>query len=373
MRKKIVGILVCTLLIATALPAIGLTNLEEIEAIDNSSLSKISRQIKTNEKPLIVGNRGSLFMQLPVLKGSWNAFLSDKDYNFRHYDDFWNVTSPICDVHWWGFSIIWNGTHWVDCDGAVDMIFDITFYLDDGAGKPGDEACSYSDISPTVIPTGIYYKMGVTGYQELYYFEVDLDPCCQLSDGWLSVWKTYNPSDCLFAWMVCPDGNWNMWARNLTSGEWIWANWDLSFILTDGEPDIPDLECEGEIRRTEVPAGSTIVGNFTVRNNGNVDSILHWKIDETTIPTWGSNWTITPSASLLTTDMGWLTVDVEFESPPIKNKKFTGKIKVINAADSTDFCEIDIYIKNPKIRTISNLWYQWLFGRFPILKHLFGL
>lgn len=374
MRKKIVGIFVCTLLIATALPVIGLTNMKEIEAINGPSLGNSNRQINTIEKPLIAGNRGSLFIQRPAVpQEGWTAFFSDKDYNWRHYDEFWNITSPICDVHWWGFSLIRNDTHWVDCDGAGDMIFDITFYLDDGAGKPGNVACEYINISPTVIPTGIYYKKTGTGDIELYYFEADLDPCCQLSDGWLSVWKIYNPGDCLFAWMVCPVGNWNMWARNQTSGEWGWSNWDLSFILTDGEPCSPDLECEGEIRRTEVASGSTVVGNFTVRNNGNVDSILHWKIDETTIPTWGSNWTITPSASLLTTDMGWLTVDVEFESPPIKNKKFTGKIKVINAADSTDFCEIDVYIKNPKIRTISNLWYQWLFGQFPILKHLFGL
>jgi len=378
MYKKIVGIVVLTLLITTALPVIGLTNMKEIEAINGPSLDDSNRQITTNEKPLIVGNPGSLFIQLPAVPTEqWNAFFSDTDRHYRHYDEFWEISGPICDVHWWGFSLVWNGTHWVDCDGAGDMIFDITFYLDDGAGKPGDVACEYINISPTVISTGIYYKMsGITGDQELYYFEFDLDPCCQLTDGWLSVWKTYNPSDCIFAWMVCPDGNWNMWARNLTSGEWFWSNWDLSFILTDGEPDISDLECEGELRLPDaIPPGTKVSGNFTVRNNGDTESILHWKIES--YPNWGDNWTITPKASLLTKDMGWLTVDVEFEAPPDKNKEFTGTIKLVNAVDSSDFCEINIYLKTPKARTSYNILLQHLFEHFPnlfpILRQLLGL
>ena len=38
MKKKIIGIFVCMLLIATALPAVGLTNIKEIETTNDPSL-----------------------------------------------------------------------------------------------------------------------------------------------------------------------------------------------------------------------------------------------------------------------------------------------------------------------------------------------
>jgi hypothetical protein len=378
MNKKLVGILVITLLITTALPAIGFTNLKELKKIDNSSIGKSIRQMNTIEKPFIGGNRGSLFMQLPVKPDEmWSAFTSDQDRSWRHFDDFWDLSGPICDVHWWGFSTIHDGNQWINCMDAENMIFDIAFYNDDGTGKPGDMACIYKDISPNVSPTGIIYDEDFCEGLELYYFEVDLDPCCQLSEGWISIFKTYNPSNCIFAWLVCPDANWNMWALNLTSMEWIWGNWDLSFILTDGIPDISDLECEGDLYWTDVDPGSTVTGNFKVRNNGDPDSILHWKIDQTTKPTWGSDWSFTPNASLLTTDMGWLTVDVEFKAPPNKNKKFTHKLKVVNSADSSDFCEIDIYLKTPRSKGAYNPLLLRFFEQFPyafpILRQLLGL
>jgi hypothetical protein len=378
MYKKIIGIVVLTLLITTALPAIGISNIDENKIINSSSLCNFNREIKIIDNPLIENNRGAHFIQLPATPNEqWDAFMSDIDQGWRHFDDFWNISGPICDIHWWGFSLIKNDTLWIDCDGGEDMLFDISFYHDDGTGKPGVEECIYNDISPEVVQTGIYYRLiGITDYIELLYFSVDLDPCCQLSDGWVSVFKTYNPNDCTFAWMVCPDSNWNMWAYNITENSWIWANWDLSFILTDGEPDIPDLECDGEIRGRNMPPGIKVYRNFTIRNNGDTDSILHWYI-ESYPDEWGDNWSITPDKGILLSEMDWITIDVEFNVPLEENEEFTGKIKVVNAADTSDYCEIDVSIKTPRSRSLHYKILLQMFERFPyafpILRQILGL
>ncbi|UCF50286.1 MAG: hypothetical protein JSU91_02040 [Thermoplasmatales archaeon] len=375
--KKLVGIVVLTLLFSTSIHALGELTNKNINTINNFCINKNDRQNTLIGRPLINYDRGALFIQLPCTPDEeFNGLFSDLDGGFREYDDFWNLTSPICDIHWWGFGVIWNGTHWITCD-ASDMIFDITFYHDDGTGKPGDEACSYKDMEPSITPTGISYEIfGSTGILELYYFEIDIDPCCQLSDGWVSVFKTYNPSDCVFAWLTCPDANWNMWRQNVTSGEWIWINWDLSFILTDGEPFEPDLECDGEIRGRNMPPGIKVFRNFTIRNKGDTDSVLHWNI-ESYPNDWGDNWSITPDRGILTSGMDWITIDVEFNVPLEENTEFTGNITVVNAEDPSDYCEINVKINTPRSRKISSTLLEIFFERFPnafpILRQLFGL
>jgi len=129
---------------------------------------------------------------------------------------------------------------------------------------------------------------------------------------------------------------------------------DLAYILTDRENNpVPDLECEGELRWEGVKPGTNVTGSVKIRNNGDAESILHCKIDESTIPSWG-NWTFEANATILTVDVGWITGNVTVTAPDDKNEEFTGKIKVINAQDSTDCCEIDIYLKTPRTRVISN-------------------
>ena len=96
-------------------------------------------------------------------------------------------------------------------------------------------------------------------------------------------------------------------------------------------------------------------------------------MDETTVPNWGTNWTFTPNASILTTDMGWLTVDVEFNSPLDKNKEFTGTIKVVNVANSGDYHEIDIICKNPTRMILFNPILMKILKHFPLLERILNL
>ena len=362
MYKKLVGILVMTLLITTTVPVIGQTN-EKVENID---------------KPLIGDNRGALYMQVPEgPDGYWGFLWSDINEGWGTFDEFWDVTSPICDVHWWGFGTYWDGSHWIDC-GAEDMRFDITFNYTDGSAMPSDMAYQYTNVVPTVVPTGLYYKGPNTlDYLQLYYFEVDLDPCCDLSDGWISIVQTSTSSNCHFGWEVSYDGNYRSTMWNYSWLDWGYSNYDVSFILTDGGEDpIPDLECEGRLYWEKVTPGSNVTGSVKIRNNGDVGSVLHCAGDISSIPNWG-NWTFSGSAAILTVEDGWITVNVTVTAPEIINEKFTGTLKVFNTMDNSDYCEIDVYLETPRTRTVQNTLVLRLFERFPnafpILRQLIGL
>ena len=376
MYKKLVGIVVLTLLIATALPAIATMTKKEIPVslgMSDRFLNNPSTQRSTNNI-----NHGGMFIQLPPTpedpdSSSWTSDLRI-EWGYQAYDDFWEVTGPICDIHWWGCSIYWNGMNWEPCDPPVDMTFNISFHKDDGSGMPGDIVCSYIDVLPSMTETSIYYWSWVGFYKQLYYFEYDLDPCCELLNGWVSIACTGNKVDGHFLWMRSNSGNNQFWQAD-KFGSWILQDDDLSFVLTDGEPAIPVLECDGEIRQTEVPPGTNVTGDFQVRNNGDASSVLQWRIENSSIPNWGSNWTFTPSADFQTPDMGWLTVIVNVTAPSEKGE-YTGKIKVVNAVDPSDNCEIDVSLTVPRTRAAHNALLTRLFdcfpNAFPILRQLIG-
>jgi hypothetical protein len=71
--------------------------------------------------------------------------------------------------------------------------------------------------------------------------------------------------------------------------------------------------------------------------------------------------------------MGWLKVDVKFNSPLDKNKEFTGTIKVVNVANSGDYHEIDIVCKNPKRMILFNSVLMGVLKHFPSLERILHL
>ena len=152
MYKKFVGIVVMTLLIATALPVVGTMNVKEI--VTSTKLGDNSLNHQNIPRSSFSNNHGGMFIQLPFLSNAtpsqWGAPLSDKDYDggFLAYDDFWGVSEPICDIHWWGPTF--NKTNSGPGD-PTGMMFNITFYEDDGAGKPGNVVCKYVDITPPSV------------------------------------------------------------------------------------------------------------------------------------------------------------------------------------------------------------------------------
>jgi hypothetical protein len=146
--------------------------------------------------------------------------------------------------------------------------------------------------------------------------------------------------------------------------------------LEEGWPSFPDLKCAGEIRADEVAPGATVTGSFTVENAGDAGSELDWEVSEE--PEWGSDWVFTPASGTgLTPEDGAVTVEVSFKAPPDSETEFFGDIKIINSADPSDFCKIDVSITTPRSRTVNFPFLSRLFERYPnalpILRQMLGL
>jgi len=136
---------------------------------------------------------------------------------------------------------------------------------------------------------------------------------------------------------------------------------------------VPDLECEGNLRWTDVKPGSTVTSSFKVKNTGEEGSLLNWNIESH--PNWGT-WTFTPDSETGLPDGESTTVSVTVVVPSEQNKEYTGKVVVVNSGNSSDSCEIDVYLQTPRFREIYNPLFLRLFERFPnlfpILRFILG-
>jgi len=112
------------------------------------------------------------------------------------------------------------------------------------------------------------------------------------------------------------------------------------------EPKIPNLECEGSLSWSNVEPGSSVSGNFKVKNIGNNDSFLNWTIDS--FPSWGT-WSFDPYFGLnLTPQDESVIIHVTVEAPENKKTEFEGNIRIVNNDDPYDYSLIPVYLKTPK-------------------------
>jgi hypothetical protein len=170
----------------------------------------------------------------------------------------------------------------------------------------------------------------------------------------------------VFLWITSPDGNLNA----LQNGGPLSSN--LAFELTHIAN--PDLTCTGLLGWTKVKPGATVTGSFQVGNAGAAGSLLNWRVDSW--PSWG-NWTFTPNSGTGLAEGDAVTITLQVVAPPEKKTNFTGKVKVINSDNISDFCEINVYLKTPLNQGLpSQSFLARLFERFPnalpILRHLLG-
>ena len=170
---------------------------------------------------------------------SWEAGLSELSQETQRYDDIVLLRVAVCDIHWWGLHANDPGSGLQDCI-ENEPLFRIAFH-DDVEGHPGEPLCVY-EVTPTITRTGLLY-----GRNELLYFSVDkLAPCCQVSEGWVSIIGMGDP-DCWFYWISSPEGN---GLSYLEYGYPVFEEFDLSFCLTEdagppfGACCAPDGSCE---------------------------------------------------------------------------------------------------------------------------------
>jgi hypothetical protein len=379
--KRVVCILVMTLLITTALPAIGTMNEKEKSKLSNSQ-SFITGDSQgcplANPAGVVLWDNGMHYHG--AISSHWDPTSSNEAIGA---DDFqFEETTVITDVHWMSL----YGDYY-----DYDFDFNLTFYTDRGDGKaPGDKIFEHVFLNAEVHETFVeeIEKWG----SWMFSYWVDLPDPITFNGGekyWISI-QGNGPYFTKTFWMchapvVLQEFVWKSPYFGVL--DWITSsdNWDISrdfcFQLTgDGEPVIPDLECEGELRWDEVKTGSIVNGTITIMNNGDVGSMLHWKVES--VPDWGTNWTLTWTKELdpyapYSTNYGYVgttipeEIIVQVKAPDKKNDNFNGEIILVNNDDPADTCVINVVLNTPRSKTMNNPILQFLDDHpnlFPILQ-----
>ena len=103
------------------------------------------------------------------------------------------------------------------------------------------------------------------------------------------------------------------------------------------------------------------------------EALLNWEIE--TFPDWGI-WMFDPESGTYLPVGDPITVEVEVVAPADKNMEFTGTLKVINSENPSDFCEINVVLKTPRVISYQFPFLQRLIesylNAFPILRQLLG-
>jgi hypothetical protein len=147
----------------------------------------------------VMAEGDTLFMQM--VHGpdeSWSFATSDNGPGYKVYENFWGVTAPIGDIHFWGFALYYDAG-WYLGDPA-DLVFEITFYSDpiDEIQPPTEVVCTYSNV----VPSYEYYDI-YAGWVDCWYFSVDeLEPACELSEGWVSIQSQSGGQGAGYTWLL---------------------------------------------------------------------------------------------------------------------------------------------------------------------------
>jgi len=137
------------------------------------------------------------------------------------------------------------------------------------------------------------------------------------------------------------------------------------------KPKKSDLDCEGSLSFGNRKSGTTVTGTFTVKNIGDPESKLNWKVDDYP-KNWGS-WTFIPGSGLgLTPENGKVTVTVKVVVPT-EFGDYSGTIKIINKDNSNDYETISVSLTSPKSRSTLNPMFPHLLETFPLLQKLLQL
>ena len=285
----------------------------------------------------------------------------------------------------------------VDYDNKLDLAtgawWDYTrLFLNDGSGILSNpswtsggtsvvEKIVFGNVGPTFDENTYEDIFPASGNQKLFYLSYQniqkMNSVIRDGDTLDSSEYTYSREHCWITVDTAPTVSVVVSYNYSQSQDMVISNWDSNignylYYNQIAENKTPDLECVGDFHWDDVTPGSTVTGSFTVENIGDSSSQLSWEVTE--FPEWG-DWTFYPDSGFgLTPEMGPQKVDILVTAPPEKNKEFTGKIKIVNTDNISDFCEINIYLKTPRSKSVNYPLLSRIMNHFPkallILKYV---
>jgi len=245
-------------------------------------------------------------------------------------------------------------------------------FVDNNAGYIGDDWLITPLLGPSDYDEVSFWAKSFNNQYNLERFEVGIsttDP---------------DPSDFTIIstppYVIPPYEAWTQYSYNLDNYDnqsiyigihmmsvdsWLFMVDDFSVTYTSGHVPEPAICCEGNLVWDEVTAGSTVNGTFELSNCGEEGSLLNWQFQSA--PSWpGAIFEIEPDSGHDLAAGDNVTITVQVKAPTEKKQIFTGKIKMINSDNASNFCEIDVSLTTPraKIWTGFNLL-QRILERFP--------
>jgi len=404
MKKKILGIFVCMLLIVMVLPAAGVINEEELVA--NLAIRQERDYGDAPEGPQAIaypslGVTGSF----PTCKYSGPAAWVEHN-NFGA---------------WFGLGVDFepegNGGMCPNCFPPYDQ--DETFQDGDAGLIMPDPYTIDNALNVVPIPPGVGTPLGIIGQTAVWGTDIDIQVDNHMPghepylDAFVNVLIDKNqngvwgdPGEHVLINFIVPAlykgplsalGPPNfaigpnpgfVWVRFSITEKPVKTDWMGDGEFEDGESEdyllevkdvsqpVPHLTCRGGIAWKTISnpqPGGTKTGTFDVGNNGDPGSLLNWQV--TSWPSWGTNWAFSPSSGTGLAEGSWTTVTVTCDAPNQQNQQFSGNITVCNTDDPSNCCQVPVTLETSRNRAVNIPFLRFL-QLFPniiiVLKYLFG-
>jgi hypothetical protein len=178
---------------------------------------------------------------------SWAFNTSELTPGYKVFDDFSGLTEPVGNIRFWATQLHFTGTGWEGCEEPT-VTFEIGFYPDSmGMPERSNPTCIYTVDIPSVATGRVF-----AGFATEYQFETDLDPCCDITDGWISI-QGQGDTAC-----------WILWGSSGGNGGGAgWQEQDGVLVATDDDQSMCLMPCGGG------PGCDYVVGDVNGSDNYN--------------------------------------------------------------------------------------------------------
>jgi hypothetical protein len=129
---------------------------------------------------------------------SWSFATSDAGLGYKVHEDYWDLTAPVGEIHWWALCLTFSGG-WLPGNIANQQV-DISFY--EAGAIPGAEVAYFADVDFTYATTGQQYA----GF-DAYYCEAKLPGAVGQAEGWVAIQSQSASGTDMVLWGSAQTGN----------------------------------------------------------------------------------------------------------------------------------------------------------------------